>query len=157
MKQQGQRHTTTVPALLPAPGSGMTREKAPRGQCSIWESWGSHAAGLGASRCLLLGLAFPEANIPSCFSSAATHHQRACLPVHISSSKISHLHKFSPYWAPRSALGKLPMGGKIHPLAGRGMGAMPEPPLHILLRTQSAHSCPAPPTLETIIPRKTPL
>lgn len=157
MKQQGQRHTTTVPTLLPAPGSGVTREEAPRGQGSSRESWGSHAAGAGAGRCQLLGLAsWAEANIPSHFSSAATHCQRASLPVHVSSSKISHLHKFSPSWAPRSALGKLPLGREIQPLAGTRMGVMPEPPLHILLCTQSAHSCLATPTLETIIPRKTP-
>lgn len=155
MGQQGQQLTITVPALLPAPGSGVMRGGSKRTRQQLGQ-WGSHAAWAGAGRCQLLGLAFPETNIPSCFSSAATHRQQASLPVHVSSSKISHLHKPSPYWAPRSALGKLPLGREIHPLAGTRMGAVPEPPWHILLCTQLAHSCLATPTLETTIPRKTP-
>lgn len=132
----------TVWALLPAPGPGATRKEPQRGEGSSWDSWGSPTAGVGAGRCQLQGLAFPETNTPSCFSSAATHHQWASLPVHVHRSKISHLQSFSPYWAPRSALGRLPPERETYPLAGMGMGAVPEhpPPLYILLCTQPAHS-----------------
>lgn len=61
-----------------------------------WEGRGCPAAGLGAGRCQFLGLA-------SCFSSTATHHQWAWLPVQVHSSKISNPQWFSLHWAPMFA------------------------------------------------------
>lgn len=114
-------HPTAAWVLLPAPGHGATREKPQRGEGSSWESWGSLAVGAGEGRHQLLGLALPEADIPSCFPAAATHQQQASLPMSVCSSKISCLQRFSSCLSPSLPWGDCHEEERLTPLqASRG-------------------------------------